>query len=211
MPIANVFAIEGYCKEIIAEYQRAVDQASLTKRSEILLKLTNAYWQDQDQESAFRSFLSALDSAVCNKCSPMTSDEEAIYSKVLIIYLAHPGREAKETALQIRDQYTKILVDHPTYHHLAFLVALAEANSGAFPNFFARFYSSYCADPNHFLVYKTRALLHHRLMERARDPAQRDCERKQVFNNVRKAIERFSKDISLYQMLINFGDANEKD
>lgn len=88
--------------------------------------------------------------------------------------------------------------------------ALAAAENGQLDTFFTQFYDCYCADREHYLAYKTRALLHHRLMERARESAKRDQQRQLALQATQQAIQRFSNDLSLYQMSLRLASSNEK-
>lgn len=217
IPYAGVFAMTaeeamrgGNYQEAIIQYRQAMEQATPGARSDLQLKIAIAHWRDQEQDLSFNAFLSALDGVPQTAPTPLSKEEEALYREALEFYLMHPGREAATAAEQLRQRYTKILDEHPEYTHLGYLVALAFANNGQFDAFFTRFYPCYRADPDHFLAYKTRALLHLRLMARARDPEQRERERHLAQMHVQKALERFSDDVSLYQMNITLARPSEK-
>lgn len=200
----------GDYKDAIGQYQRDLEKAAPAKCAEIQLKLAMAHWRDQEQERAFKAFLLALELTPKQVLDSISPDEEILYREALEIYLTHSGREASAGAQQLSECYAKTLCEHPDYHHLGYLVALADANLGQFEAFFPRFYKGYCADPDHFLAYKTRALLHHRLMERARDPTQREEQREQALRNVQQALARFPNDVTLYQMSMSLALPHEK-
>lgn len=162
------------------------------------------YLEEQEQEQAFRAFLAALDGAALVPTSPSSSEEQALYAEVLAIYLTHTGKAAPKAAAKILETYAKRMAAHPDYLQLGYLIAMAHANLKQYEPFFREFYRSYQAYPNHFLAYKTKALLHLKLMECARDPESRLRERTEVYRFAKEALARDGRDVSLYQMNLSF-------
>lgn len=140
----------------------------------------------------------------------MSAEESSFYSQALQLYLEHTGKLAQEGSRKLQEKYADIVNRHPEYHQLGFLLALADANSGHYEPFFQRFYLSYKAVPDHFLAFKTKALLHLKLKERAREPATVALESRQVYFYAREAAARNFRDVSLMQMTLEFAPTEEK-
>lgn len=200
----------GEYKAAIKGYEGLLDQAARSDRSELFLKLAIAHLRDQEQERAFRAFLQALSDASPLAPSTPTAAEQAIYQEALDIYLKNTGRAAQKAAATLAQTYGAVIEAHPDYHLLAYLVALSLANTGCYEPFFKLFYSSCRHYPDHFLAFKTRALLHHKLMEYARDPVVVEKEKAQIWSNAQAAFAQNPRDISLHQMTISFAPADQK-
>lgn len=139
---------------------------------------------------------------------PITPEEQELYDKALPLYLDH--LDLKQHSLTIVQEYAPIIKKHPDYHMLTFLVAAAVANAGAYEQFFDLFHPAYAAHPDHFLAYKTLAVIHIKLFERARTPDERELQRQKILDNIAKAIDRYPSDTSLYKMQIGFADGPQK-
>ena len=140
----------------------------------------------------------------------MTANEEQLYSEALKLYLSHTGRLAQKGSAQILQKYRDVVRQHAEYHQLGYLVALSLANSGQYEEFFRLFFASYQAMPDHYLAYKTRALLSLKLRERARSPEQGMAEERDIFRYAAEALKRNPRDVSLYQMSLQFAPPQEK-
>lgn len=174
-------------------------------------ELAQAYLRDQDLEKAFKTYLSALDSAqITPSNTSMGKGEQALYNEALKIYL-NPRQSPHESALTIKEMYASTIKSHQDYYHLAFLVALAYANLSEFDRFFDLFYASYLRLPDHYLAYKAKAILHSRLLDRVKTPEEKEKERKAVLENLQRAKEQNPKDLSLYKMQIIFSSDKDKD
>ncbi len=166
--------------------------------------------QNQDQEGAFRTFLKALDEAKSESARSPSVEELKLYREALEYYLDH-SRPPQETALQLLKTYGELAEKHPDYHQVRLLLALAHANLGQFKEFFTLFYPSFCAYPDHYLVYKTKAVLHIKLFERSRSVAAREAESAFVRLNVQRALERKSDECGLYKLAILFAEEKNKE
>lgn len=198
-------------KESLGDLKRALEQDSQKDRSLKEKELASAYYKDQDLDRAFQSYLNALNHAEI-EATPleMGSDEEAFYKEALRVYLSPKQESPQDVAELIKDIYTGTLRLHPDYYHLGYLLALAYANLSQFDRFFDLFYASYLRLPDHYLAYKTKAILHIKLFERAKTPIEKEKERAQVLLNLEEAKKRYGKDLSLYKMQIAFSEDNER-
>jgi len=197
-------------KDAIIEYERRSQDASVGEKSEQLAKLAIIYYRDQNQEKAFQTFLSALDYGQSNSSSRASEAEQILYEKALKTYLEQGTVAARETAEKIVHEFSEVLENHNDYHLLGFVIAAAYANQGRFEEFFDRFYTSYLNYPDHHMVYKTRAVLHIKLLERARTAEERDVQKQGILSNVSMAIEKNENDHSLYKLMIAFSSEKEK-
>jgi hypothetical protein len=202
---------EGDYKTAIHAYQQQLEQSPLEEKGWLLKKLAIIKFKDQEQEKAFQIFLEALEIAPDNSpaCS-LTPDEEALYQKALSVYLDHNNGSPQIISEKIYRIYEPVLMQQPHLHLLAYLVASACANLGKYEEFFNLFYDSYCFYPNHYLAYKTKAILHIKLLERARTATERETQRWAIFQDLSKAIEKQPTDDSLYKMLIVFSPEEKK-
>ncbi len=181
-------------------------------QAEIGLRLAIAYHFDQEQGRAIEVFLEALDDLKPPK-TPATlfREEQPHYMAALEGYLTHQKRIAtKHEAEEIVDQYAVIVKHHEEYAHLGYLVAAAHANLSDFKNFFPVFFAAYRQLPEHYLAYKTKAILHIRLWQRGRTPEEREKRRAAVAENIQRAIQLFPQDASLYRMSVSFASEDSK-
>lgn len=162
------------------------------------------YYREQDLEKAIQTFLQSLEGIHSN--APVNPEDQALYEKALTQYLEHGAASAPQLAEELLNQYEKTLEEHPDYHLLEFLVAAAYANQGRFDLFFDHFYTAYQHHSDHYFAYKTKAILHIKLLERARTEPERLVQRKEILKNVNLAIERYPQDQSLYKLSIHFSD-----
>jgi len=203
------FAHDATLKETIAELQQIIDQQKEKGAHE--KKLALAYYRDQDLERAFRTFLKALDDAeIVAPPAEMSHSEDILYREALKFYLNSRHDSPQEIAETLKTLYGNAVKLHPDYYHLGYLLALAYANLNHFDQFFDQFYNSYLHDPEHFLAYKTKAILHIKLHDMAKTPQDKEKERQEILKNLRLAKKRFPKDLSLYKMEIAFSEEKEK-
>ncbi|MGE4573757.1 MULTISPECIES: tetratricopeptide repeat protein [Parachlamydia] len=206
--IESAICEKNYKKAILL-YQDLLEKSSSEKRLDILRDLAIAYWKDQEAEKAFKVFLDGVElRPVQAMLTEMHVDEKVVYEQALSDYL-NLQETPQKIAVKILEKYEPILTQHPDYHHLGYLVAAAYANQGNFERFFCVFLSSYCADPSHFMAYKTKALLHIKLFERARTTEEHKIQRKQILEQLRLATEAYPQDHTIYKMLLLFTPESE--
>lgn len=211
--LAFVSAIESEdYKKTIRIHQEQLTRIPEDKQATYIKELALLYLKDQDQEKAFEVFLQALD--LCQSANVQDSlftpyDEEA-YRKVLAIYLDPSSESTQATAQQLIQEVRSILQAKSDQHILEYFMAIAYANLGKYADFFEHFYSAYRYYPDHYLAYKTKAILHLKLLERTRDEGQRNIQRQKIIDNLHLAIEREPSDITIYRLLITFSPKEKK-
>lgn len=195
-------------KEIIAELEKQV--ATDDNKGLHLKNLAIEYYKDQNLEKAFTSYLLALENANKENAKPISEEEEHLYKEGLKVYL-NPRNSPQEVGHFLKSRYSDAMRDHASYYHLGYLVAIAFANLGQFDRFFNLFYDSYQKLPEHFLAYKTKAVLHIKLYERAKTPAEKEYERELILQNLAQAKKLYPQDFSLYKMEIVFSENSAQD
>lgn len=200
----------GDYKEAITVYEKMLKTAPKDCAGLIKEKIAISYYHDQDQEKAFRIYLEALDNAKIESSPKITEEEQTFYEEALKIYLDHSKGSSHESANKIRQEYASVYAVHPDYYLLAYILAAAYANLEMFDDFFDTFYHSYRYWPDHYMAFKTKAVLHIKLFERARSAAERNIERQKIIDNVLQAIERNSRDESLYKLMVAYSNDREK-
>lgn len=206
---ASLGAQASTLKETIKNLEVQLQKEEGQDQSLLLLTLAKAYYQDQDQEKAFETFLESLEKADVDD-RPLDQDDETLYAEALGIYLDPHAQSTKETATAILKKYAAVVKEHPDYRQLAFLVGASYANGGQFSEFFDLFYHSYSAAPHHYLVYKTKAILHIKLFERASTQEAKDLQRQKILDDLTKAIEGYPQDHALYKMMVAFSPEKQK-
>lgn len=197
-------------KETIAECQEKLSSCAKAERGKIKTALAAAYFKDQDQEKAFSTFLEALHDIPNRETPPVSKKEKKIYEEALKTYLSHSAVTAQEASVNILDSYESIYKEHPNYTQLGFLIAISYANLGLFDAFFPTFYKSYKKYPQHYLAYKTKAILHIKLFEKGRTPEEKEQERILIIENLELAAKQFPTDSSLYKLTIAFSPSDRK-
>jgi tetratricopeptide (TPR) repeat protein len=198
-------------KQALRLYQACLDgEEGSEAKSMLRLKVAETLFKDQEAEKAFKAYLEALEAAPRLPSPAVSANEQKLYEKALHLYLDHSALEAQKTANLIRQEYCSVMVLHPDYYMLNFLVAAAYANLGMFDEFFPRFYESYLRYPDSFMAYKTKATLHIKLFERARTEAERQAQRQAILLNAQRAIEKNPVDHSLYKIVIGFSPESDK-
>lgn len=165
--------------------------------------LAEAYYKDQEYAKAFNVFLKALEYSAA-KPYERSKEESKLYEDALQVYLDPSERDLPTIAVKIRDLYGGIWSLHPDYAELGYLVAIAHANLGDYPQFFEVFFRSYQEFPDHFLAYKTKAILSIKLYEREKLPKDKENRKEEIVYFVRKAKALYPKDPALYRMEIAF-------
>lgn len=172
------------------------------------VELAEALWQDQDQEGAFQMFLEALNEAPKLSYAP-DPEETKLYNEALELYLNHSPEEAQAYAQKIKQNYLPFFKEG--WPRLGLLIAISHANTFDFEEFFTNFYKAYSYEPDHFLAYKTLALLHIKLSERRKNKEERAREKDIAGGYLQKAAEKFPSDFSLYRLQIAYAPPEEKD
>jgi tetratricopeptide (TPR) repeat protein len=209
--VFNLAALETDPKEWIRVEADRLKSASLDQKGEIGKELAKAYFKDQELGKAFRVFLEALETVPAHPEPPMSDEERALYEKALDAYHHPKGGDSHEAAPKLRDQLLPIVKQHPEYYRLKFLTAIAYANLNQFEPFFDLFFSAYSQAPEHYLAYKTKAILHIKLFEREPIDSEREVQRLAMMKNLNKAIQIYPQDISLYKIQITFAPEAEKE
>lgn len=173
--------------------------------------LARALWWDQEQKKAIEVFLEALSLPAASKVAVALSvEEQRIYDDALQIYLSAGAGGAQTAADTLIKKYASVLKMHPEYHHLGFLIALAYANRGEFDLFFPLFYRSYSADPDHYLVHKTKAILYIKLYEKEPAGSEREALRNKLLESVKFASMLCSNDHTLYKVFLAFSKEEDR-
>lgn len=189
-------------KKAIQTYREWLTSADKENIAALKVKLAITLYKDQEHEQSFSMFLEALEETLNHASSQITPEEQNLYTEGLELYLHRHGMTSWEIAAKIRQNYAETIKQHPDYHLLGFLVAAAYANLEQFEQFFELFYHSYRYFPNHYMAYKTKAVLHAKLLERARSAAEREKQRLEIFNNLSSAVKLNPQDTTLYKMII---------
>lgn len=199
----------GY-KQAIERQRRIIEETKLNEKGEALKKLALLYLYEQNQELAFEVFLDALANAELIKPDTVVESQEETdkYAQALAIYLDHQ-LSAQESSKKIVSTYAPVLQKQKN-DLLSYLVAISYANLNLYHEFFDHFYSAYLSHPTHFLAYKTKAILHIKLLERRRTESERQKERCEVIAHFEKAIACEPSDLTLYKLLITFSSPEIK-
>lgn len=195
-------------KEAIRKQQEAVDLASSEEKGEELADLAELYLKDQDQEKAFKVFLDALQFA--GRKTPPEFHSEEDYKKAFSIYVSQPSEAPQEVAVNLIEMLKPILQEKPDQYLLDYFVAIANANLGRYDQFFKHFLKAFQFYPDHYLAYKTKAVLHIKLLERTRENHEREIQREEIRKNLLLALEREPYDTTIYKLLISFSPKEKK-
>lgn len=204
---------ERNLKQAITLQKEVIEKSNLEAKSESTYELALLYLKDQDQENAFQTFLTALDqppsTVAKGKMLVRQPDLDATSEKLLNIYLDYNSTSPQETALKLIETATatKDNISSPSQEYL---IAIAYANLGRYEEFFQKFYKAYLEQPDHYLAYKTKAILHIKLLERKIREEERSIQREAIVENLTQAVQREPKDASIYRMLISFSQKEKK-
>lgn len=164
----------------------------------LILELTQSYLKDQNQHMAFKTYLEELE-----RVKGGTIPSSPAYEEALKLYLSYPPTEAKKGAVEILKKWR----DSDDVG-VGFIVALAYANVNQYEKFFDRFFASYTQAPEHYLAYKTKAVLHIKVFERETDPELKEQERTKILKTLDQA--KNEGDFSLIRLKINFTPLEKK-
>jgi len=171
--------------------------------------LAKAYCRDQDLQKAIETFLHALEMLPSVK-KPKTLPDQAIYEECMPFYLTNHTENSLAISEEIISRYQKINDKNPDYYQINYLLASSFANLGEMETFFDLFYHSYRHLPDHYLAYKTKAILHIKLLERSIDEEYRELQRRSICLCLLKASDSCSKDSGLYKLIFSYAPAGDK-
>lgn len=195
-------------KQAIKRQQEIVDLACQEQKGEVSVELARLYLKDQDQEKAFKVFLDALNFAKRKTPPEQSSSEE--YDKAFSLYVDQPFDAPQETAAQLIEMLLPVLHVKPDEYLLDYFMAIAFANLGKYEEFFRHFYKAFQFYPDHYLAYKTKAILHIKLLERTRELDDREFQRAEIGKNLQLALEREPCDTTIFKLLISFSPKEKK-
>jgi len=197
----NLFEIEEIIKSKISSLNGA-------EKSNKLVLLSLLYLKDQREEEAFKTFLAALTNLTHTEESRPSENEMRIFNEQLPLYLEALKRPPEEVANELETRLYPVLQAHPEYNQLRFLVAASFANKRKYADFFMHFYQAFKAAPKCYMAYKTLAICHIKLIEKARTEDQKETERQEIERNLRLAIDAYKQDSMLYKLLLVFYPKN---
>ena len=204
---------EGF-KSKITDCQEQIQIAPLDQLGQLKVKLAILHYQDQNLDHAFIEYLEALDitekQLASNLSAALSKKEKEYYEDALKLYLGHSSGQAKETSQKILEEYQAISNENQHFHHLNYLICAALANLGRFDQFFEKFYLSFLHDPHSYMAYRTKAVLHIKLFEKARTEVEKEKQREAIFVNIQKASRLNPEDSSAYKLMIVFSKEEEK-
>lgn len=199
------------------EFRKAIEiqhekitHAESASKAEYLKELALLYLKDQDQEKAITAFLEALSLMPNTTVSATTAPDEAEYKKAFAIYLDPAAESPRVTAINLLKALKPVLDAKPDQYLLDYFVAIAYANLGRYEEFFAHFYRAYKFYPAHYLAFKTKAVMHIKLLERIREESEKGIQRQLVTDNLMLALEQEPLDTTIYKLLISFSPKEKK-
>ena len=190
---------EGKKEEI--KKLNATLSTSQNQKSEIYFALTKLYFEDQDVENAYKSFLLALEHASSFVLPEISAHEKSLYTQALQKYYDEGVIDPQETGRKLVESFEKDVLENKDYFHLHFLLSTAYANLGKYELFFENFYRCYPYLQNDFLAYKTQAVLHFRLMQLSKKAVGEKIIKRKRGGFSKKALVANALDPSLYKML----------
>jgi tetratricopeptide (TPR) repeat protein len=196
-------------KTVIQKHEKDVNSLAPAQKGPAFVKLALAHLADQNEEKAFKTFLEALSAAEKKQTKEISKEEQQQYEEALKLYLNH-SENPRETAQKVQAAYASLLKEHSDFFLLRYLIALTKANQGEWKEFFEEFYRSYEYFPEHYLAFKTKAVLHLKLMEKGRTTQERAEHQTEMLSNTVKAIEKNGNDTGLYKLMMVFAFNDEK-
>ncbi len=203
-------------KKAIKIQQDKIDQAEEIDKAQYTEELALLYLKDQDQEKAFAAFLKVLDLIAFAAGQETVSAEtifvndEVEYKRAFSIYLDPASESPTATAINLIKALLPVIKAKPDQYLLDYFVAIAYANLGKYEEFFTHFYRAYRFYPAHYLAFKTKAVMHIKLLERTRLESGRAEQRQAIMDNLTLALEREPQDITIYKLLISFSPKEKK-
>jgi hypothetical protein len=156
---------------------------------------------------AFREFLKVLETAPSVQQVPF--EDPKGYQEALKLYLSSHSGNVASISKAIVDTYSPLLENQPG-SQLGFIVAAAYANLGDFINYFDYLYASYKVYPDHYLVNKSKAILHLKLFVRFPPGPEKEQERAALQKELTAAANKFPNDTSLYRLMITYAEDSKK-
>lgn len=210
-PSQQLLAIqERDYKEAIRLQKEEISQAPVSEKAALTYSLALLYLKDQDQELAFRTLLDSLDQMPSAQANPQKPYDSQVYKQAFDIYLDPSSPSPQETSKKLLNLLLPYLREHPEQTLLEYYVAIAYANIGKYEDFFSHFRQAYQSYPDHYLAYRTKAVLHIKIMERQRTDKERAEQRQAVVDNLEIALQKEPKDVNIYKMLIAFSAKEKK-
>lgn len=206
--IAEAVERRDYKKAIAIKQDEITSQSGQAKGA-ALKELAYLYLKDQDQEKAFSTFLLALDLAP--KLRKECPEDSEIYKKAFQIYLDPSNGSPQVTAQKLLSELNPVIDKEPDQIILQYFIAIAYANLNRFVEFFDHFYQAYTYYPDHYLAYKTQAVLHIKLLERTRGEEDRDKQKRMILKQLEEALKREPRDVAIYRLSISFSPKEEKE
>lgn len=207
--ILNAQAAHSAIKERIhsLEFIDCVNEGPAAIRK---LELAKAYVLDQNMEKAFTVFLEALENSAV-ETEMFSETDETFYQEALAFYLDPHAQSTKDTASDLLRRFEPVLKEHPECIQVSLLMAASYANMGRYRDFFALFFQAYPYASHHYLAYKTKAIIHIKLFEKACTAEQKESEQQKIVAYLQKASEKYPRDHSLYKMMVAFSPPAIKD
>lgn len=200
-------------KDVITSLEDDLAHAEECQKGDLLVRMAIAHYRDQAHERAFKTFLEALSApGVINgtiTSTPLSEKDQAVYEEALAVYLNSSCGSAVETAHLIREKFTPALEKNPENYGLGFLLAAAYANLHLFEEFFSTYYKAYQSNPNHFLAYKTKAIVYVKLFEMSKTSSERLLMSQLIQEEIEKALSLNPSDSSLYKFIVQFAPAEK--
>ncbi|MEI8364992.1 MAG: hypothetical protein WCF65_01115 [Parachlamydiaceae bacterium] len=196
-------------KKAIAIQRETIAKATPKEKGELTYSLVLLYLKDQDQENAFQTFLEVLDQPQnsLRKNSTGNPCDQQLYEQALAIYLDTSSPSPQATAQRLLDKLGLMTQKDPL---LDYFVAISYANLGRYDLFIHYFHCAYQSYPDHYLAFKTKAILHIKLLERRRSEGERQVQREAISDNLMQAMQREPNDTTIYRMLIGFSQTEKK-
>lgn len=206
--IAAAISVRDYKKAI--ELQRKNGNIlSGDAKAKAFKELAHLYLKDQDQEKAFYTFLQALEYVPA--CTEQSSGDPALYQAAFDLYIDPSNESPQDKAKKLIALLKPALQSNPKDFLLYYFVAIADANLNKFDEFFDDFFLAFTHFPEHYLAFKTKAVLHIKLLERTRGEEERNIQRRVIGRHFEEALKREPRDVTIYRLLISFSPKEEKE
>lgn len=191
-------AIAEKCKKAsplpAGDYKEAItDLKKKTATADVLLNIALLQLKDQQEEEAFKTYLSCLEMAPI-KSVAMSSGERAKYDELLKLYFANSE--------ELQPKLEAVLKQHPDYLQCQFLLAAKAANERRYEPFFYLFYQSYCRHPDCHMAHKTKGVIASLILQRARGVEEKELWRKRALTELFTAITLCPEDTGLHRMYL---------
>lgn len=195
-------------KKAIQIQLESIDKFAQNEKSNGFQELAYLYLKDQDQEKAFEVFLRGLDLSQNQNKTP--SYDQHLYQEIFVLYMDPHAETPQANAAKLLQKLLPLLKSRPDEYLLDYFAAIAYANLSKYDEFFKHFAKAYPYFPSHYLAYKTKAILHIKLLERTRSESERLEQRRKIIENLLLAIEQEPHDTTIYKLLISFSPPEKK-